>query len=306
MFDKYRVSWRDKGANCSPGNVNVPCPLCGSDPSHHLAISEGGQGYYCFRNPRHAGKNLGKIFKLLKIPYAEWKDAVSGPQEIVEHVKKIHDYTMFSYFEPADTSDEALSYLASRRFSNPKLACRLFNLKVQRTGKWAGRLIIPLTVGWTGRSMRSNILPRYLAETDESGFFLYRSNNSASVIVLEGALDGMRILSVSTQFDIIAKCGNNISASLLLTLINNQYLSIYNLPDSDVPFNQYLEDSKQLATYCARSGVVKIDVPKPVKDIAELTEGDTRKWLSENLSSKTGQGLGGLGLQTIAGKTNGA
>jgi hypothetical protein len=164
-------------------------------------------------------------------------------------------------------------------FSRPAEICKTFNLKVAKEGRWAGRLIIPLTIGWTGRAMRSHIEPRYLSHTSEDGFFLYKQH-ATCCIILEGAIDCMRVVSVTNQFDVIGKCGNRLSSALLNYLKQANYLSILNIPDGDVAFLQAFQETKILTGLCTKSVVKKIKIPDGIKDLGEFPESDARRWLT--------------------------
>src|SRR5580692_8282022 len=221
LFDRHRIEWRDTGPNTHKGNVNIRCPWCHDDPSFHLAVSDHSNEFYCFRNPKHAGNNLGRVFYALKIPASEWKDYKFTPTERT-YIADDRDYTAWKYFTPALESDEALEYLHSRLFERPEEVCQQFNLRVSKEGEWAGRLIIPLTIGWTGRAMREHLTLRYKAHTSQDGFFKH-SHGSTSCMVLEGAIDGMRVVSTSAQFDTVGKCGNKLSPALLEYLKSKNY-----------------------------------------------------------------------------------
>lgn len=284
VFDKYRVVWRDRGPNTSRGNITISCPWCNKtaspDRGEHLGIYEETGQYYCLRNPRHKGHSVLWVFRALHIPDSEYKgDKFAGVVK-TEAIDK--DYSAFQYFLPAEESREALDYLSSRLFSDPVGVCQKFKLKVAENGKWAGRLVIPLTIGWTGRAMRDHIEPRYLAHTNENGFFFYSSNNkNTSVIILEGAIDGMRVGTVSSQFDTIGKCGNRISPALLFYIRSRRYFSIYNSPDGDVPYLQHQEDTRTLRSYCTWADVVKAEMPENIKDYGQMREHEARRWVGQ-------------------------
>ena len=281
LFDKYRIEWRDRGKNTSKGNVNICCPLCNKtsnpDFGFHLGILERSGQWHCFRNPRHSGRSVVTIFRMLNIPHQEYKDLEF--HEVERSEKKIDkDFSLFRYFYPAEESQEAVTYLTNDRlFLDAVGACKKFRLKVDKEGEWAGRIIIPLTIGWTGRSMRSHIEPRYKTESTEDGFFLYRQE-SKSVFLVEGAFDAMRLATVSSQVDVIGKCGNRLSPALLAYLREANYLSIYNIPDNDIPFDQYFEETRILRSYCTMANVKRLNMPGQ-KDFGAMTESATREWL---------------------------
>jgi len=276
LFDKYRIQWRDKGPNCSRGHINIACPFCGpQDRSFHMSISEEGMGFYCFRNPSHAGRNVANVLWKLKIPakeFADQKVKSSAPREYLD----TRSYAAFAYFKDAAENEEAFEYLKKRNFTNPAEASKKFNLKIDEVGKWAGRLIIPLTVGWTGRAMRDYLEPRYLTHSNEDGYFQYL-HGSSTVVLLEGGIDAMRIATVTTQLDLIGKCGNKLSAALLVHLRKTGYRTIINCPDGDVSFEQYEKETSLLKSYCTQANVKLFHFPECIKDWGQLTESEARR-----------------------------
>lgn len=277
LFSKYRIAYVEKGPNCAKGNINIQCCLCGSaDRSHHLAIREETGQWYCFRNPRHHGHNLAFILKKLGIPAKEYAHLVFEEEAPAVYDDK-HDYTAFKYFQPAQESEEVISYLESRMFSDPIRVCEQFNLKYAPEGPWAGRLIIPLTIGWTGRAMRPHQEIRYKAHCSENGFFLFK-HRSTSCIITEGSMDAMRLGSVSTQFDVIAKCRISTSVAILTYLRETNYASIYYSPDQGVPYSQYRDEIVQIRSYCPRTEVEKLLPNK--KDFGDTSESETRQILA--------------------------
>lgn len=276
-FDQHRILWRDRGKNVSQGNLVISCPWCNKtnnpDRGEHLAISNAGE-YFCYRNPGHKGMSIFKLFSALGIPYkGERFKEIPRTQK-----KEDKDFGLIKFFEPAEKNQEALDYLESRLFSNPSSTCKRFKLLTDREGKWAGYLIIPLTVGWLGRAMRDHIELRYDAYTTEDGFFLHQQD-STSCIIVEGSIDAMRIVSVSSQFDVVGKCGNRLSPALLNHLITKKYLTIYNVPDGDVDFTQYFEETNILRSYCTYSQVKRFQMPTNRKDFGAMDESWAREYL---------------------------
>lgn len=285
LLSKYRVEWKDRGPNTSRGNINISCPLCNKttspDHGHHLGILLSTGQFHCFRNAKHSGRSIIVIFRMLGIPKHEYDDQEIKDVE-PEYVPDSRNYSAFNFFLPADEDKECLDYLAKRLFTNPIEACGKFNLKYSPEGKWAGRLIIPLTIGWTGRSLRSHIEPRYRAHTSESGFFLHSKGNS-SILILEGAVDGMRAATVTSKLDVAGKCGNRLSPALLAYLRERRYLTIYNAPDKDIQFLQYQEEMKLLRSYCTSATIVRATMPEGAKDLGETTESEARQWIHQTI-----------------------
>lgn len=282
IFDKYKVQWKDRGPNTSRGNINISCPLCNktTNPDHgyHMIISDIGE-VYCFRNPAHAS-HITYVFYLLKIPRSEYGD-IKFKETVRSAVSQDRDFSSIRFFHPAEDSLEAMSYLSTRLFSRPADIAKKFNLMYSPEGEWAGRLIIPMTIGWTGRAMRTHIDPRYKTESTEDGFFLFQQG-STSVMILEGAIDGMRVASISTEFDVIGKSRIGVSSAVIAFLKQQRYISIYNVPDGNVPFNQTYKETKLLKSYCTESDVKQFDMPTDKKDFGILEENEARKWLIQN------------------------
>ena len=293
LLSRYHIQWIDKGPNCSKGNINITCPFCGlQDRSHHLAISETGLGYYCFRNPKHSGKSLSYLLRALKIPIGDYLDSKATP--LLPPKKERKDYSEFNYFLPAAESQEALDYLSSRLFSSPLDICKRFNLHTSPNGRWAGRLIIPLTIGWTARAIRSHIQPRYLSHTDETALLI--TGKGSTAFIVEGPLDAIRLASVALNYTVISTLGQKIPASLLMYLRDRKFLTIKFLPDSDVPEAQCQQHLSILRTYCTNAEVKRVKLAPNFKDLCELTENGVREWLwNDKKPLKIGLDRGNLG-----------
>lgn len=280
LFTKYHVQYIDRGKNTSRGNVNIQCAFCGNaDRSFHLAVNETTGYYYCFRNQRHKGLNITTLLKKLNIPPSEYRGLKLEEEDQTTFEDK-RDYSAWNYFEPAEESQEALDYLESRLFSDPIGVCRQFNLKVSKEGEWAGRLLIPLyPVGWTGRAMREHLTLRYDAHTNEGGYYLFKQRSS-SCILQEGAIDCMRIASVSSQFDVIGKCRMALSLAILTYLRDANYSSIFVAPDNTVSYSEARAERNLIRSYCTTAEVTNFTPPKPNKDFGATSESDTRRLLT--------------------------
>lgn len=279
LLTRHGIHWIDQGPNCGKNHINIKCPLCGNaDKSHHLAINERSGQYYCFRNPRHAGNYCSYIFRVLRIPTDEYKELIFTDSKR-EYTPDDRDYSAMRYFVPAEQNKKAVQYLESRLFSDPIAAAQKFGLMISEQGIWAGRLIVPLTIGWTGRAMLDGLEPRYKAWTSNDGFFLYRQQaDNTSVIIVEGSLDAMRVASVTTQFDVIAKCRMAISDAIFAYIRDIGYWSVYVAPDTTVPLRQRRIELRAIASYLPNASAKGIETGK--KDFGATPEDDTRKILS--------------------------
>lgn len=280
LFQKYKISFIDRGPNTSRGNVNIQCVYCGNaDRSHHLAVNETTGYFYCFRNPRHKGQNVVTLLKRLNIPTSEYAGLELKEESQIVY-EDIRDYSAWNHFTPAEESQEALDYLESRLFSDPVSICQMFNLKVSTEGRWVGRLLIPMTpVGWTGRRMRDHLTKRYDAHTNEESYFLFK-HRSSSCILLEGSTDCMRIASVSSQLDVIGKCRMALSPAILLYLKEANYSTIYHSPDTGVPHSVARAERLMIKSYCTMAEVISLAPPNKRKDFCVTPESETRQLLS--------------------------
>jgi len=284
LLRKYQIDYRSEGRNVSRGQIVIACPFCEKtgdpDPGEHMVINPATGYFYCFRNPKHASCFTPKLLKALDIPREEYGDIKFKEEDDTPYVAETKNYAEWRYFESATRNQEALNYLSARLFEDPLATAQKFDLRADRQGQWAGRLLIPMyNGGWTGRAMRSHLEPRYLAWTNENGFFLYKQNAS-SVIILEGAIDAMRVASVSTQFDVIAKCRMVLSPAILAFLRDQNYMSIYTAPDASVPFENYRQEIRIIRTSCPYATVKRVEMPEGRKDFGETPESDTRRLLS--------------------------
>ena len=243
-----------------------------------MAVNENLGYFFCFRNPKHKGQNITVLLRKLHIPAHEYK-GLRLEEESQSITEDTRDYGEWNYFEPADENEEALSYLEARLFLNPLEIARRFNLRVSKQGHWCGRLLIPLTIGWTGRAMREHLTLRYDAYTSEEGFYLFKQHSS-SCVLQEGALDCIRIASVSTQFDVVGKCRMALSPAILAYLREANYDTIYHAPDATVPYSIAHAEKLLVKSYCVNSDVVSLVPPTGKKDFCAGTESAVRQVLS--------------------------
>ncbi len=65
FFVDHGIEYVTRGPNVKRGNVNISCPYCGNDPSHHMGVSLDGKGFGCWRSANHAGKKPHNLIKAL-------------------------------------------------------------------------------------------------------------------------------------------------------------------------------------------------------------------------------------------------
>lgn len=247
--------------------------MCGSsDAGFHLRIRDEEFWGYCLRNPSHKFRNLSFLFKTLGIdttdliiPSAE-DTPKKGPANAKNH----------KFFALAEESEEARTYLSSRLFLDPISVCKKFDLRVAKEGRWVGRLLIPLTVGWTGRAMRSNLEPRYLSETSDAGYFKYGKGDS--VLLVEGPLDAMRVATVVSDMTIVAMTGGRVSPAML-QFFRGVRGPLYYSPDSDVGASQRSYILQEIRLACPLLLVKPCKLPDGFKDPGEMPELEVKKWI---------------------------
>lgn len=273
ILKQNRIEYFTSGPNIGRGQIGVRCPICGyQDPSAHCVIQTATNEWYC-RRCDQGGYRIGYLLKLLGIntsgmTFTEYDWIAKAPKVVDERAGK--------YFEPAETSEKAIAYLETRLFSDPVSVAERFKLKIAPNGHWANRLIIPLTVGWTGRSTNTS-LQRFEANTNQDGFFYY-SQNSSSVIITEGAIDSMKVAQVSSQCDVVAKCRIMLSAAIINHLMRKNYSSVYCAFDSDVDLQKRRDELKYIQNWLSSAKVREIGL-QGHKDFGECTESEVRKLL---------------------------
>ena len=283
----HRITAKVSGNNTSRGYVNINCPLCPDDPSYHMRIAEDWSHWYCLRGQGHKGRSLKYLMYWVArrsgMDAEELIDDLPAGlnTEVKERPQKEVRNSVFAEFLPADQSQEMLDYLERRLFMFPEETVERFNLKYAPNGNWAGRLIIQLTTGWTGRSVRDHIEPRYESETNDSGFFLYGKGETA--LLVEGPIDAMKIASVSMQFTVLGMTGSRISPALLREIKTRNIKRLILIPDSEVTPAQRVRLTQELRNNLPLVIVTRAALPEnpatlePFKDCGEMRESDARR-----------------------------
>lgn len=190
LLDEHRITYIERGANVSRGELNIACPFCGSaDPSYHLGLNLDTGWWACWRNQNHRGKSPVRLLvALLRISYwkarelaglgADYVDPdgfdevaarIMGRQQLtrVEEVRRDFldlpkDYQPINKRTPsgAPSFRRWLAYLEGRGFParDHDLLADQYLLKATHTGKFSDRIILPYLVNgevvtWTGRAI---------------------------------------------------------------------------------------------------------------------------------------------------------
>ena len=193
------IDYITSGENVKKGNINIPCPFCLDDPSHHLGISQTKQAWGCWRDSDHRGRRPHRLLsKLLGMSYQEverllgsttivpdgFETFASGisdsyqRKEVEEKEENVHLPASFTYITKQVGTYRNIrywrhvSYLCDRGVS---LECAsYFKLMYcdDQYQKWSGRIIVPFfedgkIVTWNARAIKEWKQPRYLAATSD-------------------------------------------------------------------------------------------------------------------------------------------
>lgn len=220
ILSEHHIQFVEAGPNTGRGEISIACPMCKDDPSHHLGINLTTGYWHCWRNHRHSGKNLSRLFAILGIFLIEEKSETmqkllnrtffnkTSDIEVRQSHTKVTELPMGFIPIAEDTvlSRPYLRYLQKRGFINPMQVCKDYDLRRSiMADKWSGRLIIPIRVEdevcWTGRAIGEASL-RYLSpsagETINIKSCLWNFNElkdseGEALVLCEGPLDAMKI-----------------------------------------------------------------------------------------------------------------
>lgn len=228
ILDDLNVRYVSVGKNVKKGNVNVPCPFCGSDdPSEHMGIGIENGYWSCWRNQSHRGRNLPRLLiRLAQVTYFQAQSQVYGeyvPEDFnmaevstmladdVEQEAPAHAEPLLYPKEFRTLERQALSshkyrgYMKSRGLFHR--SWEYYDLQYSVTGDQSGRVIFPHfyageLMTWTGRAITPNARLRYRALPVEDSILptksmLYNYDNAAeggdALVIVEGPVDTLKI-----------------------------------------------------------------------------------------------------------------
>jgi len=190
------IDYVTSGSNVKKGNINVACPFCGDDPSHHLGVDPETGFWGCWRNRNHRGRKLYRLIAALGGFSFQQAAQIVGEAGNVEFDSEFDRLisegirTEDEYTPPVQEGVESLAFQiemrplnelipASRRFLYYLMENRKYNnlldavsvasyyrLRYAVSGRWKDRIIIPVymegdLVTWTARSIYPDAQLRY-------------------------------------------------------------------------------------------------------------------------------------------------
>lgn len=195
FLQDYGIEFVTVGPNVKKGNINVACPWCGDDPSHHMGIEPSKGWYGCWRNTAHRGKNIAKLLAAISpLSYSEvarlvgkappldtsdiealadgsfFTEMEEGVPIKVEHLVLPYNFRKLRYYDLAFPAKGFFDYVMRRGFTHEEAGriCGVFDLHYCVSGWWKERIIIPIymnkeLVTWTARSIYVNPEISYLS-----------------------------------------------------------------------------------------------------------------------------------------------
>src|SRR6202035_1643549 len=155
FLDARRIEYATSGPNVGRDHVAIRCPVCADDPSHHMSISLTGEGYRCFRNHEHRGKNPAWLIQALLKCSWEQANHIAGNRYNFDSFSKLLDKQEQRYRPPLKlpTEFKAISdlpscrpfvaYLRNRGFTAEHIATLSdrYGLRYCTQGIYHGRII---------------------------------------------------------------------------------------------------------------------------------------------------------------------
>jgi len=310
LFNEIKVAWRDRGKNTSQNNVNICCPWCGDDGGFHLAISEEHGAYYCWRNPRHAGRDPLRLIAFLVAS----RDA--AVRLLNKHRKNVYNQEItkkpvisdvssrWDFFDPAYQSHRCLDYLENKRgIPYPREVCRQYDIRHAPVGNWAARIILPIhsndkVISWIGRSMHDRLLPKYylLPNSPDNLIYVPRAARK-NMIIVEGPLDALKGAAATEDQDVsfLALMGKNLNYGRQARIkdacfhCENVFVCLDNSADVLLTARFSLVDT--LAPVLVNSYVRVARAPASVKDVADMGFVEIGEWarrITEAMNGRQG------------------
>lgn len=311
LLNSKNIEFIDRGSNVKQGNVNIACPLCKDDPSHHLGIELSTGKWACWRDSKHRGSSIFKLLKTLGftgfelatlknnneyIQLDDWMSSINqltNPVEVpVKLVKKLELLPEFKEIRKQGVFGRFWNYLEYRGFNNPQEIIDRWKLKACLTGYWKDRVIAPVMqngnlMTWVGRAI-SDSERRYQALQGEKSVasikqLLYNYDDikygGHTLFITEGVFDCINLTQhlpdshkVTCLFSLIM----TIEQQILISEISPKFKIIKILLDNTAE-SEAIEIKEEL------SYLKKVEVqllPQGVKDPGELNSNQIKYLLN--------------------------
>ena len=302
LLDEYGIDYITTGKNTSKNYVNisgVPICSCEWDTNYTHGIHRSLNRSYCwycaqFYTPYQIAKGLG-------IPFSEWKATMNNvadewgldKEELAEEIDpdELQDIEI-----PGDPLHQVhKNYLISRGF-DPDWLVEHYNikgtLKHNKDFKLSYRVIFPITyedkyISYIGRSYVETMNKYICCEPEnESAFhknllFNMDKAHNKRVIVVEGALDALKLIQSSGNFNIVATYGTSIKPNQL-RLLRTYYQEVIVLFD---PEEGAQAVSDKIVTYLQSFGVKAVGLKLKTGDDPGALSKEDAKYLVNYLLS---------------------
>lgn len=193
FLENNNIPYVTSGPSVTKNHVCVHCCWCGlADPSEHLSISLIGQGFRCWRQPMHSGKNPAKLIQALL--GCSWEQAIKlagqsktlptdflskmkaslVKKEEVERPNKLVMPPEFKTFSNQRSCLMYVEYLKNRKFNDHNIFedAKNYGIYYASQGLYKGRIVFTVyfegkLCGWTGRTISSQNKFRYETLTND-------------------------------------------------------------------------------------------------------------------------------------------
>lgn len=309
FLEDNNIEFVTSGPNTARGEISINCPLCrGNDPSFHLGINLTSGKWACWRDATHKGIAPYRLISaLLGTSQAQARLIASsydtnnpenfnalasalGASQAIE-AEPLNSVTFPPEFRPIEAyslTHKFWKYIWNRGFNNPNEVIAKYGLLSCLSGRWRGRLIIPVLnekglVGWQGRALIKPIdAPRYLSSSAAIKQTLFNLDKIADggeiLFVCEGPVDAIKLDFYGAEFGCRAVCSFGvIPTATQISLINEVskgFSKLVVLFDADAVGPAFgLVDWLPKATF----GIL----PEGAKDPGEMSPTQTRKFIKE-------------------------
>lgn len=237
FLDERGIEYVTTGPNVAKGNLNVRCPLCSDDPSHHMGISLQGKGWACWRSKLHRGRSEARLVALLlSISMEEARHIVFGgttipgdgihdlvkarliadDKVVITKSRKLRLPDNFKRFGKLPSSRSYYQYMKRRYYNEYQVReiSDYYDVRYCNSGPFKGRIIFPVYQGgelatWTGRSVYLGAKVRYktltadLEKAKEEGTQVAREVTTALILWYDLLVEspGQKLIVVEGPFD---------------------------------------------------------------------------------------------------------